>query len=1051
MYPLRLTLFGVILSLLVFTKATYSNENIYEKLTQEHLEALFLLGEKKHVQSIKKFKNIILQAPDFALPYRDMVEVYIETEQPQQGRIFFEKLLEENPANGYAHYALARLDYDEDNYKGATEHLKKAIRLNPEYDESYGPYGGLAEVYQARDNIEGAIKFYRQLIEDNPQNGLVYFGLGRTYLKLYKWDQALSYLNKALQMEGPKKYVYHSFIYVYEQTGQYKKAMENCKNLIKTARESNALDQVAYGLTKIGGLYYFMGDYRKALTYFSRSLAIASKIGETRREGMAINDIGAMYAILGNFKMALRYFKHSLELVRESGAVNTEIRTLMNIGLIYKDLNDEPNALDYLYQALNLADQSGYTIEKAAIYTSIGETHFQMNQLDSAETDYQKALAIAAQVDNKAQQAYILSNIGNLYHQQGRYQNAVNQFDRALTLGRAINDAQIIWESETGAGVSYMELQQFDKAEKHLSRAIAFFDSIRQKLDFETMGHGFLTDRYEAYPAMIRLLARNKKYEEAHAVLDQYKSRSLLKMLTEGQPLINTLLPDSVNIKIKKMNRKLDRFHAMLSREISKKTPDEQKVLQLDQKINALQLQQTEMKQWLRKHYSSIYQLTSAEPLSVQDIRQNILTSEQLIVEYVVGDNHISVFAISSDTLIYHDLAFSRKQLADMLTVASPIFQLDKSETGLKNNTILNADMANFSIEPFFDLYRVLLHPLESQLQNASEIMIIPDDLLFYFPFEAMVVDTSNVSNRYDFNHATYLIERLSVSYAPSASVLNPEFYQTLNARKDLLAFGNPDFKSNTDNHETTEPDSSSHQIASLIRDNLIALPNAEDEVQSISKAVNRTSAEIYTGDQATEERFKAKASQFKVVHLATHFLMNDRDPLYSRIVLANGPQSDEDGILQPYEIFHLELNTELVVLSACNTALGKLSKGEGLLGLARAFQYAGTPSLLVSLWNVDDRATSLIVKRFYAYLQNGKRKNEALRMAKLDYLKSADADHHDPFYWAPFILVGSNQPIAFSDAASGAPKALIAAFVLLFIISIYFLIRKFNRARRAG
>ncbi len=196
----------------------------------------------------------------------------------------------------------------------------------------------------------------------------------------------------------------------------------------------------------------------------------------------------------------------------------------------------------------------------------------------------------------------------------------------------------------------------------------------------------------------------------------------------------------------------------------------------------------------------------------------------------------------------------------------------------------------------------------------------------------------------------------------------------------------------------------------------------------------------VYTGKEATEAVFKNEARDYRILHFATHFLSNDIQPLYSTIVLAHGNENGDDGYLQTHEVFNARLNADLVVLSACNTGVGKLRKGEGLVGASRAFLYAGAPSLLVSLWSVNDEATSTIMTWFYEGLKAGLNKRQALRQAKLEYVKSVEGPEKDPFYWAPFILLGDGSPMSFergSDFSLTAWVGMLVAFVAILVVLV--------------
>ncbi len=216
-----------------------------------------------------------------------------------------------------------------------------------------------------------------------------------------------------------------------------------------------------------------------------------------------------------------------------------------------------------------------------------------------------------------------------------------------------------------------------------------------------------------------------------------------------------------------------------------------------------------------------------------------------------------------------------------------------------------------------------------------------------------------------------------------------------------ILFFNNPLAAQSIATEDTLELDS--------LRGSLIQLAWAEKEVTSISKMLN---GEIYCYRQATEEVFKNKAPKAGILHIATHAVVNDANPLFSKLIFAPDPASGEDGYVNTYELYNMKLRARLVVLSACNTGYGKLVRGEGMMSLARGFMYAGCPSIIMSLWPVDDQSTSILMRNFYGYIKEGQKKDEALRNAKLKFLKSSDEVKSNPFYWSGMIFVGDTNPI---------------------------------------
>ncbi len=986
--------------------AQLNDKQAGDALSEKYVSALYLLGEKKNTAAITAFQEIISDAPHFALAYRNLVETYLLNNQAAEAEAYFNKLLADPATRAGGYYGLSRLAGAEDAPDESINYLKKCILQDPGFDEAYGPYGGLAEVCQAANQLKTAEDFYRQLLNENPDNALACYGLGRTFQKRYDWDNALAMLNRARRLNAKLKYIYHSYIYIYEQTGNYKKALDNCEKLIETARAEKDLNLISYARSKIGGLFYFMGDYRAALNFFSRSLDIASKIGAKRREGIAINNIGAVHAILGNFKKAEYYFEFSLDLIRKGGATISEIRALMNIGLISKDQGNFDKALHYLNEALDLAEQTGYTNEKTYLLTGIGETYLEMKDYDDARKNFAEALRIAVTVEDRIQQGYVSRNMGSLYHQTGDFNEAIHYFREALAIADSLQDAQIMWEAKSGIGASYLKLRMEKEALHHLEDAVAIFDSIRHSLNFETLGGAFLQDKFQAYPLLIELLAREGNLSGAFETAEKYKAKLLLNLLTQGQPVLNTLIPDSIRIGLKRINMDIEDLRSQHAQVMRSENSDKAQLLQLDQKITNLELKKAQIKETLKNDYSAFYAITSSDPVTIPHVQREILNDKKAVIEFIVGQQNTSVFIIRQDTTFYRQLPVSHDDLRALLYEISPIFSFSDAHRLIKGGNMLNAAIADFSLSAFHKAYQQVFKPLEIYLDDIDEIVVVPDDLLYYLPFEALIADTGSVLQRFDFKNARYLLHRFNIAYAPSVSVLNPALYGERQAEKNILAFGNPDYsRFNEAGADTIEADERP-------RYDFVSLPNAENEVRAIGRQLGSSKSKVVTGSMATETEFRQNAAAYKVIHLATHYIVNDREPLYSNIILNRERQSEADGLLQPFEIFNLNLNADLVVLSACNTASGKLQRGEGIIGLSRAFQFAGVPSLVVSLWNVDDEATGIIMKHFYEFLSRGLKKNEALRNAKLAYLESAEGDNYDPFYWAPFILIGSDNAI---------------------------------------
>jgi CHAT domain-containing protein len=278
-------------------------------------------------------------------------------------------------------------------------------------------------------------------------------------------------------------------------------------------------------------------------------------------------------------------------------------------------------------------------------------------------------------------------------------------------------------------------------------------------------------------------------------------------------------------------------------------------------------------------------------------------------------------------------------------------------------------------------------------------LIIVPDGELGYVPFESLLMEEASGTN---YTSLAYLLKKYQVSYAYSATLLFDGFKHERNPTHDGVISFAPSYP---------------NKVTDSIQ--LLALGNFRDQITNLvwnQKEANQITQFVagkpFTGEFATERSFKENAGDYNILHLAMHALVDDENPMYSRLVFTQSEDSVEDNYLNTYELYNMKLNANLAVLSACNTGSGKLVRGEGIMSLARGFAYAGCPSIVMSHWQVDDEATAQLMTSFYEGLSEGMTKSEALRQAQLTYLESADPRQAHPFYWSSFVMIGENAPI---------------------------------------
>ncbi|MEM1136420.1 MAG: CHAT domain-containing protein, partial [Bacteroidota bacterium] len=357
----------------------------------------------------------------------------------------------------------------------------------------------------------------------------------------------------------------------------------------------------------------------------------------------------------------------------------------------------------------------------------------------------------------------------------------------------------------------------------------------------------------------------------------------------------------------------------------------------------------------------------------------------------------------------------------------TPLSMLEPEITGLISNIKKKEGLA----DRLWKLYQELLKPVLEELnedKSINTITIIPDGILGYLPFELLLQNKPKKQD--NLKSYAYLLKDYTTSYHQSLSLV--EYNKRKEKRAALTRFVGfaPEFKKEGNPLLATRS-AKDKEIAK----GLEMLPGALQEVQQIAKIMQ---GEVKIGNDATESSFKALAKNAEILHLATHTIIDDENPLYSKLVFTTENNVEEDGLLYNYELFNMDFNAQLVSLSACNTGIGKYLKGEGIMSLANGFMYAGVPNVMMTAWAVPDISTVNVMQAFYMALKDGQSESEALRDAKLNYLKNADENLSHPYYWGAYMMIG--------NAKTSNTNRLfywLAAFLLIAIITFSIIKKK--------
>jgi CHAT domain-containing protein len=517
-----------------------------------------------------------------------------------------------------------------------------------------------------------------------------------------------------------------------------------------------------------------------------------------------------------------------------------------------------------------------------------------------------------------------------------------------------------------------MSSQRLDKASESLRNAIDTIEHLRTMVaGSEREQQIFLQERIEPYYAMIELSHLQNNNHEALAYAERAKARVLMDVLQSGRTNITKTLTDEE----RRMERQLKNNLAALNLKLTQESQDEKGD---EKKISDLQSQLQKARYDFEAFQTTLY--TAHPDLKVHrgeiadpnnDVNKFVSDQKTAFLEYAVTGEKLFLFVVISSALESYEIKVSAQQLNK--TVLAYREQIANRNPAFRNTAK--------------QLYNLLLSPALPQLKEIQNTIIIPDGILWELPFQALISGQDR-----------FFLQDVAVSYAPSINALREmeKIHHKNPSNQTVLAFANPAF-----GKDTTD------KVEMVFRGiQLHPLPEAEFEVKKLRDLYGPNQTSIYFGPDATESVLKREIGKHEIIHLATHGILNRTNPMYSHLVFSHASDNDpEDGLLEAWEIMKMNLNARLVILSACETARGKIGAGEGMIGLNWAFFVAGCPATVVSQWKVESKSTADLMYWFHQNLKNRIAGPQALQQAALTIMKNPDYRH--PFYWASFIFVG--------------------------------------------
>jgi CHAT domain-containing protein/Tfp pilus assembly protein PilF len=837
------------------------------------------------------------------------------------------------------------------------------------------------------------------------------------------WQKCLAIFEERADKKGQAQAL-HSMAYVHDAERRYQLAVELYEKSLALSQETGDRKLTALIFNGLGLAHTNLGHYEIGLDFYFKARVLSEELGDKGTLNMALNNIGTRYLAQGRYAEALDYLHKSLAVLQEMGE-SADRRSLaykyQNIGLVYRRQGHLDQALAYSRKSLDLLVEADDKFGIANLQNNIGVIYKSQGQYDEALAWFRKALPAYESLNATPGIARVLNNIGDTYRLQGRYNEALDPLMKSLRLREQGKDRgavtlslnnlarfyeaqskyaemlevsqrsakladdiysrEEIWTAQDNIGRALVGLGKPAEARDSFLASIAGIEALRREVaGGEQQQQSFLENRLSPWFGMIDVLVSQQKYAEALTFAEQSKARVLLDALQTGRTNLRKSWSKEEQEAEERQRLKLVTLNSQLTTESRRDKPDAARVGELKSAVEKSRLEYEDFETRLYVTHPELRLQRGETPIvKAQELASFVPDTSSALLEYVVDDDKTFLFVVTK-----------KNNDADVRVYTLPLKRDDLAKQTEAFRKQLAARDLGFRAAAF-KLYESLLKPADAQLRGRTNLIIVPDNTLWDLPFQTLV----NSANR-------FLIEDAAISYAPSLTVLREmtkrRKVETAHASPPtLLALGNPLVGSET-----------LKRAALTLRDGkLDPLPEAEQEVKALGRLYGASRSKVYIGAEAREDRVKGEASSATILHFATHGILNNASPMYSHLALAEGG-AGEDGLLEAWELMQLDLRADLVVLSACETARGRIGAGEGMVGFSWAMFMAGVPSIVVSQWKVESAGTRDLMVNFHRGLISSGAKSGALRQAALKVMKNPETSH--PFYWGGFVIVGDGR-----------------------------------------
>lgn len=921
-------------------------------------------------------------------------------------------------------YQVSYLYSQEYNYEVSLSYLdsiwnKFSTYFNPEYKSAIDYYGSYALVNMNLFNYIESLNYFKKLedilvqnLHATPENHLfTYYYHGVIYYRLGQYDEALKLMlrcldfgvkNKNTSYEGS---VYNLLGIIYRRLGEYDRALNFYEKTLALDSPHKTEVQLTPVYNNLGRVHNYLGNYQTALNYFNLGLSALEDYSTDYYtvESRLVNNKAILLIEQGSYTEATIILTHVLEREKSKfgGLGKNSVETLQQLGTLKFKSKNYSDAEHYYHLTLSMMEESlgANNSLLSDIYVRLGQNYLALKQFNDALDAFQYAIAVLVvgfdhtdYLDNPEEGQLVLDKLELIKSLQAKAGGLMDYYH------------------ETG------EEKLLIAAFESNTLALDYFDLVRQNLYYGKSKQalsGLMKSLFEQ--SIVISMDANEKMGESDPVylqsifraMEGSKSYLLSFALQESEFEGYSRIPDTLKSEEKMLFMKISFYEKKLNQLEVKADADSTEIIGLRDNLFTSRSEYEDFMRYIKSVFPDYLYMKSGEGATDVASVQQMLKNDELLIEYFAGEEQLYAIAISQGSIEIYELG-NYKEIKSQI---QKFINISPDEKAYQYQ------------ESAFNMYREILYPIVENFPDKGSLIIIPDGMLGYLPYDALVtIKTKNPA----FSNLHYEIFDHSITQHYLASL-----YFRDNTTSDTSVSGTligyaPDFEG-----KKTVLLATRNASDSTLTGNLLELPFARMEVEAVSAILM---GEAIIGSQASESHFKRYSGNFQIIHVASHSIIDDSNPLFSKLIFApeKPGNGSEDGLLHAFELYDMHFNCDLVTLSACNTGVGKFYNGEGIISLARGFIYAGASSVLMSLWEVGDESTSQIMGAFYSELEKGVSKNKAIRNAKLAYLENADGITSNPYYWAGFTYLGNREKEPANEWIYFLPLLLIGLVIAL-------------------